>query len=120
MTSDCRKTVKVEACFEENNFRKKQGIYHEVPLFELKEKYQSEEGKKFLEKLVASQTGRNHPQFKNDPTMKLYKVFVRTESKDGTSSSTTSRVVGEGRNIYSCDEIPLRSFLLVWFAFQRL
>ena len=62
-----RSNVKVESCFEEKKFRKKQGIYHEVPLFELKEKYQSEEGKKFLEKLVSSQTGRNHHNSKTIP-----------------------------------------------------
>ena len=31
--------------------------------------------------------------------MKLYKVFVRTESKDGTNSSTASRVVGGGQDL---------------------
>ena len=91
-----RTNVKVEACYEEQSYKKKQGIFHEVPLFDLKQKYTSEEGKKFVEKVVASQGGRNHPLFKGDPDMKLYKIFVRSETKDGSSTATSSRVKAGG------------------------
>jgi len=86
----------VESCFEEQSFKKKQGIFHEIPLFELRERYKSEEGKKFVEKVIASQVGKNHPQFKGDAEMKLYKIFVRSETKDGTSTATSSKVRAEG------------------------
>lgn len=86
----------MESCFEEQSFKKKQEIFHEISLFELCERYKSEEGKKFVEKVIVSQVGKNHLQFKGDAEMKLYKIFVRSETKDGTSTATSSKVRVEG------------------------
>jgi len=103
--------VKIEAEFSEANFKKNQQLYHEVPLYQLKEQYTSAAGKEFVQKIVNSQTGKPHPQFRNDPECKLYRVFIRNESKDGATSASTSRIVAEGgeltRTFYLGDIIPL-------------
>ena len=90
--------MKVEAEFEENAYKKKQGVYHELPLYELREKFTSDSGKEFLKKLIESQPGKPNPQFKNDPEA-IYKVFMRNELKDGTSSSSKSRVTAGGHQL---------------------
>ena len=89
--------MKVEAEFEEAAYNKKQGVYHELPLYELKEKYTSEAGKAFLQKIVDSQPGKPHPQFKNDPEARIYKVFMRNEIKDGFSTSAKSKISAGGQ-----------------------
>lgn len=89
--------MKVEAEFLEAAHSKKQGVYHELPLYELREKFTSEAGKAFLQKIVDSQPGKPNPQFKNDPEARIYRVFMRNEIKDGTSTTAQSKISAGGR-----------------------
>ena len=63
-----------------------EGHFVEKPLNILKQEYSSPELAKWLqEEIVDKQVGRDHPQSKGNPDMRLYKVFEANKDIRGLS-----------------------------------
>ena len=66
-----------------------EGHFVEKPLSILKQEYSTPELAQWLQdEIVNKQVGRDHPQSKGNPEMKLYKVFEANKDIRGLSLST--------------------------------
>ena len=114
------------------NFQKNQAVYEELPLYVLRERFQTPEGKEFVKKLVASwasqvficffayvrSRGKEKPyevgcglrlicnglnsQMAEDPECKLYKLFTKNQSKTGDERKAKQTIKATGRDLCHC------------------
>lgn len=121
-----------------SNFQKNQAVYEELPLYELRERHTTAEGKAFLEKIIKSCDPRHvgaflhdprsrrkaksneagcalrfiamasHAQFKDDPECKLYRIFAKQQSKTGDTREAKQKIKAKGR-------VSARAFVLAGF-----
>ncbi|CAK9080959.1 unnamed protein product, partial [Durusdinium trenchii] len=83
-------SVEVEAFYIQQSKEKSRGIWVELPLSELEQKYNTPEDREWLQKqVVARQAGTPHPQDPTNPRKRIYKVFEKFEH-----SSENSKLVG--------------------------
>ncbi|CAE7184681.1 Rrbp1 [Symbiodinium necroappetens] len=75
-------TIAVEPYYEELSESKEKEQFTELPLCLIRQKYDGVAGgKAFVDNLIASQTGKKHPQ-SDDKEMRLYKIFDSITVRD--------------------------------------
>ncbi|CAE7255958.1 unnamed protein product, partial [Symbiodinium sp. CCMP2456] len=96
-------SMTVEAKFIEEHSKGKEGVYEELPLFELEKIYCTEEQAKWLqEKIVNCQEGKEHPQDPANPRARIYKHYkkgvekTKTLQKIGTEAKSKADI-GDGQ-----------------------
>lgn len=92
-------SIEIEAHYTELAEKEDKSKWVELPLETLKKMYVTPEEKKFLEtKVIAKQSGRNHPQDPDgtDPNMKLYWIFRENTDETGNKTSVGHSMTARG------------------------
>ena len=92
-------SIEIESYYTELAEKEDKSKWVELPLETLKKMYVTPEEKKFLEtKVIAKQSGRNHPQDPDgtDPNMKLYWIFRENTDETGNKTSVGHSMTARG------------------------
>lgn len=92
-------SIEIEAHYTEIAEKEDKSKWVELPLETLKKMYVTPEEKKILEtKVIAKQSGRNHPQDPDgtDPNMKLYWIFRENTDETGNKTSVGHSMTARG------------------------
>ncbi|CAE7300090.1 unnamed protein product [Symbiodinium sp. KB8] len=96
------KNVEIESYYVQKHEKSSKGEYEELSLMDWEEIYKTPEQREWLAKIIAGtllylgQEGKPHPQDKNNPRARLYKIFRKNKDVDKNTSEVGTKTSAKG------------------------
>ncbi|CAE7876783.1 unnamed protein product [Symbiodinium necroappetens] len=96
------KNVEIESYYVQKHEKSSKGEYEELSLMDWEEIYKTPEQREWLAKIIAGvllylgQQGKPHPQDKDNPRARLYKIFRRNKDVDKVQSEVGTKTSAKG------------------------